>query len=638
MASDGGALAGPRPNAVTRRRGAKRGALEPIVYRTTPPGRAASLWRAARIAVFGYDVFLSHAHKDARDYATALWPLLEEAGLTICFDREDFHVGDRLHFTMRRTVRSSRAILLLDTPAARNSKEVRREVAEADEAKRPILVVRLATLGESPWPAVDGADALIHHSEVPSRFRYGRPSAAAVSAIDAGCRARRVRTQFNRLVATIALTIAVLAGWGLVNRAFVARLAHVYALAHNPDVSIVTLDAAVSALEHHPVWGRFGRLFHQASLDLLADETSRIQLKRSRWALASAVERARVPPDAFDIHTAPKQTHAIAPTSSAILGPGGNGLVLSSALRRDPCTMPATETTPTAVAAGPGHHRLAFTTAIGIFTWENGGCQATPHAVESSGQTAVASRPVRLQFGDQGRALLVAYPDRLLVLHCPANAPCQPTSIRTPDDVAPDMPGAQFCDAMISPDSELVVARIGKCDEPSADVCALAEPMRCARGVDHSILGIDPAGERLLLVRGGAVQVRSLTGMAPTRLQKPPIDPNEWGTTSDRLNVDDIDALAFSPDGSRVLVGAQVNDKPILAVYEWPGLRLIHVEALSGIPTMLVAHERVLVRTGSTIEAFDLRLKARPAASAAERRSHRRAADSQDTSPSQPRR
>lgn len=165
------------------------------------------LRRFVAVLLFGYDGFISHARADGRAYAIALWAALEQLGWTICFDREDFHAGDPLQSTLRRTVRSSRCLILLDTPRARASPWVQAEVEEAAAARRPIVPVQQADAASVTWqpPAVAAIlGALIHCDETADNFARGVVRFEITDAIRASMTASSTRQRFRRAALAVA--------------------------------------------------------------------------------------------------------------------------------------------------------------------------------------------------------------------------------------------------------------------------------------------------------------------------------------------------------------------------------------------------------------------------------------------------
>jgi hypothetical protein len=157
-------------------------AADVIAYPTKPPGIRSELLRAACVICFGYDLFLSHRRAN-RQYALRLWPQLEERGLITCFDATDFHLGQRLPLTMRRTVSDSAALLLLDTKEARESGQVRYEVEAALAYPRPVIEIREEGLGQNPWLGLAADGELLYEADPREAFDSGVPSEAVIEHI-----------------------------------------------------------------------------------------------------------------------------------------------------------------------------------------------------------------------------------------------------------------------------------------------------------------------------------------------------------------------------------------------------------------------------------------------------------------------
>ena len=65
---------------------------------------------------FLYDIFISYSHSDRDWVSTELLPRLEQAGLKVCVDYRDFHIGVPSLINMERAVDNSRHTLAVMTP------------------------------------------------------------------------------------------------------------------------------------------------------------------------------------------------------------------------------------------------------------------------------------------------------------------------------------------------------------------------------------------------------------------------------------------------------------------------------------------------------------------------------------------
>jgi hypothetical protein len=576
-----------------------------FAYDDALPSIFASLWRSGRVVTYGYDLFLSYAHADGLEYALSLWPELEKHGLTTCFDRTDFHIGERLHVTMHRSVAWSRALVLLDTPEARKSPEVAREIESAVSGQIPVLVIRKAGLAKSPWPYVDADDALIYKVESASRFDSGTPSTDAIEHLNRSHRARRVRTLFLRTVAATALLLAVLGTVVLLNYAFSSRMSAVFSQIHDPHVSIGAIDAAVAQTRSSWIWGRFGPAFRKAEMDLLASEVSRLQVKPIDWDLARVLERfGNIGPSS----ASPDETVStlvVIPARGAVvrIEAGQVWMAQKDGARR--CSGPPGRAQALAATGDGGW--IAVATTAGIYLWKGDGCDTQPRALEPA--WIPAAPLVALAFGNAGRSLLVADRERATIFECDSGA-CRAVATHTAIDATPPETAepTAICRALISPTNELLVTTVGRCDSPSAtqDICAFAEQRHCELNSSRLPVTFDPTGERVIAL--DRLTTWDVSELSPSRIRSPAMAERRWRFRDSYPTLGTVRALAFSADGGRLFVATSfVADEITFAVYRWPRPELLHAEPLAFVPTGLLADRFVIVYSPSQTFAADFR-------------------------------
>jgi len=592
----------------------------PLTYKTTPPGFAASFWRSGRIAVFRYDAFLSYAHDGGEKhtggekYALALWPRLEELGLTTCFDRADFHPGDRLRMKMHRSVTASRSLIVLDTERARTSPEVAREIAAATEAGMPVVVIRKAGLGKSPWRNVEDAeDELIHIPESVDRFVSGDPSEEAIRCINERHRATRVAVKFQRLVLAVAGALALSGGWLLVDAWFSARVRAVYAAVSDPAVSIDAIDRAYRGLQPatiRAVW----HAWHKDDVKRLGVELWRLQVKHRESDLTRALRRAM---KTASIHESPASAPLMTVLSarSAVIAIHDGVLSIHEATSSAPCF--ATEGRAVAVAATSDERLIAVATTRGVYVWHDGGCRSQPRSVEPV--FSPSDHPRSLSFGNNDRSLLVADREHAVIFGCDKGT-CGETVRRTAADATPpETTGpTQFCRALLSPTSELLVTAVGQCTTANqlVDICAFSEPMRCEHQSNRWPVAIDGTGN-WLVAKDPWLTAWDLTGMAPLRTARPQV-VKSWRFRKDFQTVGSVDQLAFAPQGTRVFAAVRlVEDRSSLVVYRWgveidgttrrPTVEVLHIETLPSPPNQIIVGQQAVVAGRQEIIALDYR-------------------------------
>jgi len=182
-----------------------------------------SLRRTASILIFGYDAFLSHKHKDGRGYATELWTALERHGFTVCFDDQDFRLGDLLTSKMRGSVASSRHLIVLDTPFARTSCFVHHEIKAAFALGKTLIRIVDPKANACTWTVdvpnhpdqlsaaeIERLSKTIDYQETADAFSSGRCAYQAIAKVEASMLGWTTRQRLRRS-AWAAATVILLA-------------------------------------------------------------------------------------------------------------------------------------------------------------------------------------------------------------------------------------------------------------------------------------------------------------------------------------------------------------------------------------------------------------------------------------------
>lgn len=174
-------------------------------------------FRNIAAALFGHDCFLSYSRQDATGYATRLATTLEQHSLVVCFDRTDFAPGDSLNDTLRKRVRRSYYLVLVDTPQARRSRYVADEIARARRSRRRIVRITDGTGGDVGWSFLD-PDTVSHMGDVisideaPGAITGGELSAVVVDNIVGASRRFRTLRRLAVVVVTGACMMVALGG------------------------------------------------------------------------------------------------------------------------------------------------------------------------------------------------------------------------------------------------------------------------------------------------------------------------------------------------------------------------------------------------------------------------------------------
>lgn len=178
------------------------------------PGSIVGAWARLKVSLFGFDAFISYAHKDGLGYAMALENCLEARDYTVFRDVQEMPAGTNLRAAIQRGLRRSRVLIVVDTPGARASTHVRSEVADFGERhrhERPIIGLRLGE-HEDTWPDVE--DRVYVNTDV-GEVDPPKPSEAVLSRIadsDRRLRVNQVARYMLGLGIASLLVLAVLLG------------------------------------------------------------------------------------------------------------------------------------------------------------------------------------------------------------------------------------------------------------------------------------------------------------------------------------------------------------------------------------------------------------------------------------------
>ena len=207
--------------------------------------------RVVTTAVFGYDAFISYSRRDAATYAKALQVALESQGLTVFRDYSDLDPGEVLNDAVRKRLRRSRYVILLDTPNARQSRYVRDEIEYALGRSLHILRVAFPRLSNGPddWallaPFRTRLEQEIWLSD-DSPLPLEAPTPAVVEDVRRTYRVRRVRSRFWRAVTVLVTFAALGAVIAAVSAHARSRASAALSAFRDPTVSF---DAALASTE-----------------------------------------------------------------------------------------------------------------------------------------------------------------------------------------------------------------------------------------------------------------------------------------------------------------------------------------------------------------------------------------------------
>ena len=251
--------------------------------------------RAPRIAatwLFGYDAFVSHAHRDGAPYAHELFVWLERSRYTVCLDSADFSLGDELD-TSLALVKRSRLLVLLDTPAARESIWVRREIEFAIDRRLPIARICLGTnesierTGEPThdWPLLTDTQVAQLNSAISCRepSTAGVVDAVSTTVLSALVRGLGRYTALRRLRTAMLAVVMIatgLAGAYALKQVSELQLQAALWRAEDPERSLDTVVTEATDFLSGP-WAPVAEWFHPDAFDEAVQEMLRLTTLRA---------------------------------------------------------------------------------------------------------------------------------------------------------------------------------------------------------------------------------------------------------------------------------------------------------------------------------------------------------------------
>ena len=179
-------------------------------------GKADGLVARVVDRVFGYDFFLSYSHGDGMRLPHRLKQRLEQAGFRVFLDQTEYVAGVDLRRETRRQVMKSRKIVVVARSGALKSEWVKREVDVAlAHGKIPVILNLNGALEAAPEDAVLATIARERHwlrLNVTLEDPDGEPSDQVVSELVRGFNHTRQETKRQRIFATAAAILALMAG------------------------------------------------------------------------------------------------------------------------------------------------------------------------------------------------------------------------------------------------------------------------------------------------------------------------------------------------------------------------------------------------------------------------------------------
>lgn len=168
------------------------------------------LFRTFFRVLFRYDIFISYARRDGKDYALKLRDQLKQLDFSCFLDFDELPAGNSLNRTLRRALRRSATLVLVGTERAVVSRYVELEVGEFSGTGRAVIPIDIeGSLAAATWPFVRERD-LVWIDETRAALERGVPSPNVADQIDKlfkyTRRNSRVRAQ---VLATLGLFVVV---------------------------------------------------------------------------------------------------------------------------------------------------------------------------------------------------------------------------------------------------------------------------------------------------------------------------------------------------------------------------------------------------------------------------------------------
>ncbi|MGV3598248.1 MAG: OmpA family protein [Bacteroidota bacterium] len=132
--------------------------------------------------IFGFDIFISYSRVDGSHYAAGLANILTRSKLTCFIDQWGTEPGEELPAGLKRTLSSSKLLILIGTSYAANSKSVQKELTLFLEQKRGIIIpIDFDVLERSPF--FEKISGLARSNESIESLSSGLPSDEIVERI-----------------------------------------------------------------------------------------------------------------------------------------------------------------------------------------------------------------------------------------------------------------------------------------------------------------------------------------------------------------------------------------------------------------------------------------------------------------------
>jgi WD40 repeat protein len=157
--------------------------------------------------VFGYDYFVSYAHRNGSAYASAIADALSGLDCSCFIDHSELPPGEALTPSLKRALRRSKAMVLIATEEAARSSYVRLEVDTFLTFSRRIIPVVINEADTAAWPQLASIVFLVEDSD---SYARGEPSAKVLNGLRTAFRFNRRAIVLRRAAALLAVTFLAL--------------------------------------------------------------------------------------------------------------------------------------------------------------------------------------------------------------------------------------------------------------------------------------------------------------------------------------------------------------------------------------------------------------------------------------------
>ena len=204
------------------------------------------LFRSLFRFLFRYDVFISYARRDGKEYALKLRDQLKALDFSCFLDYDELPAGNSLNKTLKKAIRKSAILVVVGTERAIKSRYVELEIAEFSKTTRAIIPIDIAgTLADPPWSVIKERD-IVWIDEAAESLVKGVPSPNVADSIDKLFKYTRRNTRVRgQVFATVSLFLigAALAIFLIQGKVKALNVANVAMQVQQQELEKATADA-----------------------------------------------------------------------------------------------------------------------------------------------------------------------------------------------------------------------------------------------------------------------------------------------------------------------------------------------------------------------------------------------------------